>query len=90
MYTTDATYPTEIDTGNGIIEAPATFSVYDNGPDLQPKLTLENLRLGGLNMPRADVLAWVGAAEVERLETEAAKEWKPYETDERSDQWAAQ
>ena len=92
MYLTDFTTRILLQTPNDADPTvDAVFSVYAATHDGDsPDLKLETIRLGSLHMPRADVLAWCGAAEVERLETAAAKEWKPYETDERSDQWAAQ
>ncbi len=62
------------------LETKALFSVWVNDHDDAPSMTLETVKLGGLQMSRGDLLAWVGAGEVARVEDEAAKEWKPYET----------
>jgi hypothetical protein len=53
-----------------------TFSVYENDchPDDLPDLTLESARLGDLQLNREQVIAWLGAGEVARLEAACTPE----------------
>ena len=80
-WTTDHRTTVILDTDEGGVKAPATFSVYINDahPDDHPALTLETLQLGGLHMRRDDLVAWAGAEAIASLEAEAALEWRAYE-----------
>jgi hypothetical protein len=81
MYSQDHRATVILDTDEGGVKAPAIFSVYVNDihPTDHPALTLETLQLGALHMRRDDLVAWAGAEAIATLETDAAKEWKPYE-----------
>ena len=69
-------YETEIDLddGNGCLTAPATFSTWLNHPDDLPTLTLESVKLGKLHLSRSQLIDWLGAAEVARIEEAATPE----------------
>lgn len=77
----------------GDLDAPDvrfTFSTCINHPDDLPSLTLETAQMGQLTLDRAAVIAWLGKAEVERLESACVPEtWDHDEQNacDRADDW---
>ncbi len=74
----DFTAKIELDEGHGCVEAPAIFSTWFSHDGDPPTLTLETVRLGALQLSREQVVAWLGDAEVERIEAESVPaRWNP-------------
>lgn len=69
----------ELDDGTGCISPVAGFSTYITHYGDLPLLTLEAVRLGKLKLSRAQVIDWVGKAEVERIEAHYVPEEWPQE-----------
>ena len=67
-YGPDITCEIDLDDGTGCISPRATFSTYANHYGHIPDLTLETVRLGKLQLSREQLIAWVGDAEVKRIE----------------------
>ncbi len=75
-YSRDIETTIDCDDGNGCITLPAIFSTWLNHPDDLPTLTLETVKFGGNRVSREWMVAWLGAAEVARLEAlHAPEEW---------------
>lgn len=68
------THGTDINVTENISDAPFDgdityrFSTYYNNPEHCPILTLEGVKLGGLELSREQVIAWLGKSVVARLE----------------------
>lgn len=88
-YDRDYTTEVEIDDGTGCISPSVTFSTWLNHPDDLPCLTLETLRLGGLHLNREQVVAWLGKAEVSRIEDVCTPETWCDDGSDAADDWVS-
>lgn len=77
-YGPDFTTEIELDAGRGCVSADAVFSTWTSHDDDLPSLTLETVKLGGLQLSRTQVQDWLGAEELSRIEKAYVPDtWNP-------------